>query len=58
MEINMSLKQCPKCKKQVPESGYSRSQYRVNAYCKPCMAQYNRQRNEIRKKRKKGGWTF
>jgi len=54
----MSLKQCPKCKKQVPESGYSRSQYRVNAYCKPCMAQYNRQRNEIRKKRKKGGWTF
>ena len=56
--MTLESKKCPKCKLVVPKSMYSKSQYRVNAYCKPCMAKYNKQRNKIREQRKKGGWYF
>jgi hypothetical protein len=50
-------KKCPKCKVVKPTTEYSKSQYRVGAYCKPCMTEYNNKRNQIKKERlKKGYW--
>tara|TARA_R100001530_G_C4317687_1_gene154799 strand:+ start:1813 stop:1974 length:162 start_codon:yes stop_codon:yes gene_type:complete len=52
----MESKRCPKCKKQVPLSQYSKNQYRAGAYCKPCMSEYSKNRSKIRQQRKQEGW--
>ena len=52
----MASKKCPRCKKEVPDSGYSRNQFKTNSYCKSCMSSYNKKRNKIRQQRKQGGW--
>tara|TARA_R110002020_G_scaffold8490_2_gene33979 strand:- start:2356 stop:2520 length:165 start_codon:yes stop_codon:yes gene_type:complete len=52
----MESKKCPKCKEVVPKSGYSRNQYRVSSYCKPCASSYYKEKNKLRKKRKGDSW--
>ncbi len=52
----MNYKKCPKCKETKPYSEYSKSSYRANAYCKPCTYIYNKERNEIKRKRKGNAW--
>tara|TARA_R100001594_G_scaffold24101_1_gene47211 strand:- start:471 stop:635 length:165 start_codon:yes stop_codon:yes gene_type:complete len=52
----MVFKKCPRCKKEVPESKYSKNQFKTNSYCKPCMASYNKERNKLKKKRKGDSW--
>ena len=54
--INGKAKRCPRCKKQVPLSMWSKGQHRMGAYCKPCMSQYYKERTEKLKKRKRGYW--
>ena len=54
--MSLALKKCPKCKIEKQETEYSKSQYRVNAYCKPCMTEYYKERTKKINKRKQGGW--
>ena len=49
-------KKCPKCKEHVLLKNYSKNQANRGAYCKPCMKEYNKQRNKIRQQRKVGYW--
>lgn len=50
------MKKCPRCKKEAPETEYSKNQYKSNSYCKPCMSAYNKERAIIKNKRKQKGW--
>ena len=52
----MESKKCPKCKVKLPYTEYTKSAYRANAYCKPCMSTYYKQRTERNKKRKGNAW--
>tara|TARA_Y100001973_G_C5200866_1_gene337526 strand:+ start:2910 stop:3194 length:285 start_codon:yes stop_codon:yes gene_type:complete len=54
LQTDMKFNKCPRCKKEVPESQYSKNQFKTNSYCKPCMSSYNKERNKIRKQRLKG----
>tara|TARA_R110002012_G_scaffold36532_11_gene103076 strand:- start:1422 stop:1592 length:171 start_codon:yes stop_codon:yes gene_type:complete len=56
--MSLEVKKCPKCKEEKTlQEYYRRTDSRKNqTYCKPCMRNYNIERNKIIKQRKKGWW--